>query len=110
MAPRGGYRVWSDSVQPWGTFAQRLLRRADLAAKCMRKVACCVAALKPWLIRELRDRLWPFFGRGWCPLCSRRLGGTYPFVEVDGGLYESLGTPEGFASPYGPPPFLRPLW
>ena len=80
------------------------------AAARVRRVAAIVRCLKAHdLPRELRAKLWPFFGRGAQPLTSRRYLG-YPFVEVQFLPGEWDRAPEGFAEPYGPPPFLEPEW
>ena len=121
-------RVWTFKGGPpraWESVCRRLLRWDELAAARVRYVAAAVRALKAGggagakLPREVRDKVWPWLGRGYLPLSSRpqpcpALPGytaeSWPFVEwpVTGGGRAAV--PEGFSPPHGPPPFLKAEW
>ena len=123
-------RVWTFKGGPpraWESVCRRLLRWDELAAARVRYVAAAVRALKAGggagakLPREVRDKVWPWLGRGCLPLSARsgrlpspRLPAyreeSWPFVEwpVTGGGRAAV--PEGFSPPHGPPPFLKAEW
>ena len=117
-------RVWTFKGGPpraWESVCRRLLRWDELAAARVRYVAAAVRALKAGggagakLPREVRDKVWPWLGRGYLPLSSRPhpcppREESWPFVEwpVTGGGRAAV--PEGFCPPHGPPPFLKAEW
>ena len=113
------WRVWSGRAneRAWAFLWRKLFRETALAADRLRRCAAAVCALRRGLLpREVRDKVWPFLGRGHQPLSHRtqlmhgRGYTSWPFVEWPVTEGPPPPVPEGFAAPYGPPPFLKPEW
>ena len=112
-------RVWSGraDARAWAHLTRGVVRIAGLAAARVRMVAAAVCVLrKGGIPREVRDKVWPWLGRGHQPLSHRTLIApsltycSWPFVEWPVTEGPPPPVPEGFAPPHGPPPFLKAEW